>query len=89
MKKKQLTASEYRQKVSDWIRDGKRRGATHVIIAYDTARNNPFPVYVSTDTNIQQKIKSFNDNVFVQAIEVYNMNLDVNTQLLQARTWNI
>ncbi len=83
------TMDEYKQKVNSWLRQAKRRSATHMIVAYDVQKDNPFPVYVDGEANIQQKIKSFNDNDFVNAIEIYNLKDDLDLQILQARTWNI
>jgi len=87
--KRELTPSEYKEKVTTWIHDAKRRGSTHLIIAFDIAKHNPFPVYVNSNTSVQTKIKSFNDNNFVRAIEVYNLKLDIDTQVLQGRAWNV
>lgn len=87
--KRELTPSEYNEKVLSWLRTAKQRTATHMIVAFDTIKKNPFPVYVSADINIQQKIKSFNDNNFVRAIEVYNLGMDIDLQMKQARTWNV
>jgi len=80
---------QYKKQVLSWTRTAKQRGSTHMIVAYDTQKNKPFPVYVNSDTSVQQKIKSFNDNISVRAIEVYNMRLNLETQLGQARTWNV
>ena len=88
-KKRELTPSEYKEKVTTWLRDAKRRGSTHLIIAFDTVKRNPFPVYINSDTSVQTKIKSFNDNQFCNAIEVYNMRLNIDTQVLQGRAWNV
>ncbi len=88
-KQRELTPSQYKEKVTAWLRDAIRRGSTHLIIAFDTVKRNPFPVYVNNDTSVQQKIKSFNDNNFVRAIEVYNMKMDIDTQVLQGRAWNV
>ncbi len=89
IKKRELTPSEYKEKVTLWLRDAKRRGSTHLIIAFDTVKRNPFPVYVNADTSVQTKIKSFNDNNFVRAIEVYNLKMNIDTQVLQGRAWNV
>ena len=88
-KKRELTPSEYKENVSSWLREAKKRGSTHLIVAYDLTKKNPFPVYVSGESNVQQKIKSFNDNHFCNAVEVYNMKMDVDAQLLQGRSWNV
>ena len=80
---------QYKKQVLSWTRTAKQRGSTHMIVAFDTQKNRPFPVYVNSDTSVQQKIKSFNDNISVRAIEVYNMRLNLETQLGQARTWNV
>jgi hypothetical protein len=88
-KQRELTPSEYKQKITTWLRDAKRRDSTHMIVAFDTVKHNPFPVYVNRDTNIQQKIKSFNDNNFVRAVEVYKLDMDLELQTSQARAWNV
>lgn len=88
-KQRELTPSEYQQKVTSWLRVAKQRASTHMIVAVDTVKQNPFPVYVNRDTGVQQKIKSFNDNDFVQVLEVYNLGMDTTTQVLQGRAWNI
>lgn len=80
---------QYKKQILSWTRIAKKRGSTHVIIAYDTQKKKPFPVYINSDTSVQQKIKSFNDNGFVRAIEVYNMRLNIETQISQGRTWNV
>ncbi|KKM81845.1 hypothetical protein LCGC14_1325650 [marine sediment metagenome] len=87
--RKSPTADEYKQQVLSWFRIAKQRGSTHMIIAFDTTKQNPFPVYVGSDISVQTKIKSFNDNAFTRAIEVYNMRMDRDKQLGQARTWNV
>lgn len=87
--KRELTPSEYKEKVTSWLRTARQRGSTHMIIAFDTVKQNPFPVYVGDDSSVQQKIKSFNDNDFVRAVEVYNMKIDIDIQVKQARTWNV
>jgi spore germination protein GerM len=84
-----MTAAEYRAKVMPWLSTAKQKNSTHMIVALDTATHKMFPVYVSRDTNIQTKIKSFNDNVSARAIEVYNMKMDIDAQLKQARVWNV
>ena len=88
-KKRELTPSEYKTNITTWLREAKRRTATHMIVAYDTQKHNPFPVYVNKDQNVQQKIKSFNDNQYCNAVEVYNMRLDIEAQVLQGRAWNV
>lgn len=86
--RRELTPSEYKEKVVSWLQDAKRRGSTHMIVAFDTKKRNPFPVYVNSDQNVQQKIKGFNDNAFCTAVEVYNLKMDINTQISQGRAWN-
>ena len=79
----------YKKQVLSWTHSAKQRGSTHIIVAFDMTKKKPFPVYVNSDTSVQQKIKSFNDNIGVRAIEVYNMRMNLETQLGQARTWNV
>ena len=88
-KARTLRADEYQEKITQWLQDGKRKKSTHMIVAYDVLKNNPFPVYVNGDTSVQHKVKAFNDNEYVHAIEVYNFNMDLPSQVAQARTWNV
>ncbi len=88
-KKRELTPSEYNTNVTSWLQEAKRRASTHMIVAYDTTKHNPFPVYINKDQNVQQKIKSFNDNQFCNAVEVYNMRMNTEVQVKQGRAWNV
>ncbi len=88
-RRNELTPHAYSEKVTEWFRTGKKRAASYLIVAFDFKKSSPFPVYVGRDTDVQQKIKSFNDNEYVQAVEVYDINKDLQTQLTQARTWNV
>lgn len=84
-----MLAEEYKAKVSTWFAAAKAKKSQYLIVALDTNTHNLFPVYVSRDTNIQTKIKSFNDNHGARAMEIYNINMDLATQLGQARVWNV
>ena len=84
-----LSVEEYKQKVTSWFSTAKDKKSHYLIIALDTESHSLFPVYVGRDTNIQTKIKGFNDNQGARAIEVYNMKMDLGVQLGQARVWNV
>lgn len=85
----ELTIEQYKDRVTRWLRTAKQRGSTHVVIALDMKRKGPFPVYVGTNENVQQKIKNLNDDINTNAVEVYNLKLDITTQLGQGRAWNV
>lgn len=89
-KKRQIpTREEYVSKVRDWLQEGKLKRSAFVIIAFDQSKGNLFSVFVSNSNALQQKIKSFNDNAFVNALEVYNLSMDLEIQLKQGRSWNV
>lgn len=84
----ELTIEQYKDRVCRWLRKGKERGSTHVIIALDMKSKSPLPVYVGRSENVQQKIKNLNDDINTNAVEVYNLNMDLSAQLGQGRAWN-
>lgn len=86
---RELTVEQYREKVRRWLRTAKSRGSTHMVVAFDGKRKSPFPVYVTNTQNVQQRIKNLNDDINTNAVEVYNLSKDIESQLLQARAWNV
>ena len=74
--------------IKRWLEEGKAVGATHVIIVCDTFDWEDYSVNVLPGEDVREKEKQY-DNVNMQKImEVYNMSMDIESQLKQSRARN-
>ena len=62
----------------DWIEEGKRRGATHVAVLFDTLDSVEFPLYVMPGEGIMKLINDVHDSVI--PLRAYNLALDFDEQ---------
>jgi len=46
---------EKQEEFSEWVVEGKRRNAIHLLIIYDGSLGKYFPVYVMPGENLEQK----------------------------------
>jgi hypothetical protein len=76
-------------RIRQWIAAGKKRRASHVIVAYNRREEDFRPVYVGSNQNVRTRLSDVNNDHALQPVEVYNLSLDTETQLMQARTWNV
>lgn len=56
-----------KQEFDNWIKEGKERGATHMISVYDSFDYDDYPVYVMPMDDLFEKRKRY-DNVNMQMI---------------------
>lgn len=77
------------QRVRKWLENGRKRRASHVIVAYNQRDKDFRPVYVSTGQSVRSKLSDVNSDFALRAVEVYNLSMDTEKQLLQARAWNV
>jgi hypothetical protein len=75
-------------RIRKWLENGKNKRSTHVIVVYNVNERDMRPLYVSTGQNIVSRIQSVNNDYTLRPVEVYNLSMDIDRQLLQARTWN-
>ena len=75
------TKTEIRQ----WIERGQEKGAAFMIVACDTFDWDDYPVFVTDEENLQDKVKLY-DRVNMQKImEVYDLRGDIPAQLNMVR----
>jgi len=75
--------------IRNWCLSGKEEGATHVIVVCDTFSYEDYPVFVKPEENIQEKVTEYRSKSMQRVMEVYNLALDINTQLNKGRVWNL
>ena len=63
----------------DWIEEGKRRGATHVVVMLDTLSHEEFPLYVMPGELVLDLV-SDNSASGVGLLRIYNLALDFDEQ---------
>lgn len=74
--------------IKRWLNHGKGAGATHVIIACDTFDWDDYPVYVMPSENVNDVAARYNNVNMQKIMEVYNLSMDLNSQLNEERAWN-
>lgn len=77
-----------KDRVRKWLMSGKQKRSTHVIVVYNRNERDFRPMYIGHNQNVRSRIQTINADYSTQPVEVYNLSMDIDNQLLQARTWN-
>lgn len=78
-----------REDIKRWLDDGIEMKSTHMIVVCDTFDHSDYPVYVSSDLDVNEVVKMYNNNDMQTIMEVYNFSMDIQKQLDQERVYNI
>jgi len=71
-----------RNEIVDWLLEGRRRGATHVIIMVDTFDYEDYPVYIMPGTNP----RDHKSGEMQRIMECYALHLPLEEQLAERRS---
>ncbi len=63
-----------------WFKEGKREGATHMIVVCDTFDYFDYPVYVMPNEDVRQRESGFETNM-QKVMEVYDLRKDIEGQM--------
>jgi len=74
--------------IRSWLDRGKEMGATHMIVACDTFDWEGYPVFVKPDEKVEQIEDRYDRKNMQKVMEVYNLSMDWDQQLNQARAFN-
>lgn len=66
-----------------WFKEGKKQGATHMIITCDTLNWSDFPVFVMPEENVRKKASKQE-----KVKEVYSLSKDMESQLNEVRAFH-
>jgi hypothetical protein len=77
-----------KQDIRNWINGAKKEGATHMLVVCDTFDYEDYPVSVMPDENVKEKYEQYNDKNMQKVMEVYNLSLDIESQINQVRAMN-
>lgn len=78
-----------KEDIRGWLQEGKKRGATHVVIAVDTWDHEDFPSYVMPNESVQDRVYRYENKSDCRLMEVYNLSLDIEEQMRQGRAYNL
>jgi len=66
------------------------KGATHVIVAYDSFDHDDYPVFVMPGDDVQREVNRIQIPGNMQhVVEVYAMHLDIEKQLNEKLAWHV
>lgn len=77
-----------KETIRGWLKCGKEKSATHMIVVCDTYDHTDYPVYVGLDANVREIEAQYNMKNMQRVMEVYNLSLDFEAQLNQYRAFN-
>jgi hypothetical protein len=75
--------------ISGWVKRAKESDCTHLIVVCDTFDHDDYPVYVTKDEDIHERIKHFQQASMQRIMEVYNMSMDLDKQLKERRAYHV
>lgn len=73
--------------IRKWLQ-GATKEDTHMLVVCDTFDYEDYPVFVNKNENVNNKIKHYSENM-QRVVEVYNLSIDLESQLGSHRVWNI
>ena len=74
--------------IARWFKEGKKSGATHLIVACDSFDHEDYPVYVKPNEDVRIKESNIRRSSMQLVMEVYNLSMDMDTQLRQKKSFN-
>lgn len=78
-----------KQDIKEWLEEGIKQKATHMLVVCDTYDYEDYPVYVKSSEQITEVMKRFTSENMQRIMEVYNLSLNLEQQLNTKRSWNI
>ncbi len=74
--------------IRDWLKEGKRRRSTHVIVVCDTFDHSDYPVYVKRTEKVREEADKHDGPNMQRVMEVYALHLDLELQLAEKRSFH-
>jgi hypothetical protein len=78
-----------RNDIKRWFEQGKKNGASHMIVACDTFDHEDYPVYVKPGDNPKKEVTKIEASPMQRVMEVYRLSDDMEKQLQAPRAYNI
>lgn len=78
-----------KSQIREWVERGAKTGATHVIIVCDRWDYEDYPVYVDKGQSVNEEVSKRNGKNMQSVMEVYNLSMDIESQLNEHRAWHM
>ena len=73
--------------IRNWLQRATKED-THMLVVLDTFDYLNYPIFVNKNEDVNNKIKHYSENM-QRVVEVYNLSIDLESQLEAHRVWNI
>jgi hypothetical protein len=77
-----------REQIQEWLTEGKRRKATHLVVVCDDFDYTDYPVYVHSTQNVREVFKELGNKDMQRVMEVYSYKRDLESQLNEHRAFH-
>ncbi len=77
-----------KEEIRRWFLEGKKKGATHMIVVCDTFDYEDFPVFVMPNENVRQKYEEYDKKDMQKVMEVYSLAQSMENQLNEHRAFH-
>ena len=71
-----------------WFQRGVQHGATHMIVMCDQFDYDDYPVYVAVGEDAHEIVHKKESHSMQKVMEVYNLGLDMESQMNEFRAFN-
>lgn len=77
-----------KEDIEKWFENGIKENATHMIIVCDTYSYEDYPVYVTKDEKVENKINEYKEKYMQKIMEVYDLSTGIDVQINKRRNFN-
>lgn len=79
-----------KQDVREWLIYGKEQlpNCTHMLVVCDTFDHDDYPVYVPADEDVRDVARAHDGVNMQQLMEVYDLSMDLESQLAEERAFH-
>ena len=75
--------------IREWLENGIKMGATHMVMCCDTYDHSDYPSYVMPYELAESRIRYIGARPMTRIMEVYNLSMDIESQLNEHRAWHL
>ena len=75
--------------IRGWFQDGVDKGVTHMIVVCDISDYMDYPVYVQSHQKASEVAANIHGRNMQRVREVYDLSINIESQLEEARAWHI
>jgi hypothetical protein len=74
--------------IKGWLEEAKQKGARYMLVVCDTFDYGDYPVSIMPNQKIDDIAPTYHYRNMQKVMECYDLNMDWERQLNEARSWN-